>query len=529
MSIQITQIDITAPFTQARDAYQLALANGFEGTLNQWLESQNEAAIFAEASSDSADAASLSAANASGHKDAAAASAVTAGNQATAAGQSASAASGSADAAAQSVIDAADASRLTLGTVTTSTPGAGGSVSITGVAGAQALNFVVPQGPQGLQGDTGPQGPQGDAGPQGDVGPQGDAGPNAVTSATSSDGTASLNVASLVLSEPITSGIQTKLTLSADPQAEGDGQAIVWQWDGLGGTITTATIASEAISSTSDKLIFKTSEDGALGTALDLKNSLATFTGSIAANGLVMTGDSTSNTFLQSSLPPAITSNAQQNTGVGNQAMASLTTGAFNSGLGYRALNACTTGRDNSGVGHSALSSITFGSYNAAVGSAALQNNLSGNSNAALGMEALQNLTTVGQNSALGNGALRYVTVGAGNTGIGFRAGFANVLGEQANLTQGKHNTLLGNSAGVNLVSRNQSIALGYRATTKADGELAIGAATAAIKGGTTGVTYNATNHGIAYTVTAPANPSTPVGWLDARINGTLFKIPLYQ
>ena len=30
---------ITAPITQARDAYQLALANGFVGTLNQWLDS----------------------------------------------------------------------------------------------------------------------------------------------------------------------------------------------------------------------------------------------------------------------------------------------------------------------------------------------------------------------------------------------------------------------------------------------------------------------------------------------------------
>lgn len=149
-------------------------------------------------------------------------------------------------------------------------------------------------------------------------------------------------------------------------------------------------------------------------------------------------------------------------------------------------------------------------------------------SNAALGMEALQSLTTVAQNSALGNGALRYVTVGAGNTGIGFRTGHANVAGQQA-LTQGKNNTLLGNSAGVNVNSRSQSIALGYRATTQSDGELAIGAATAAIKGGTTGVTYNATSQGITHTVTAPTNPNTPVGWLDARINETLFKIPLYQ
>jgi hypothetical protein len=187
------------------------------------------------------------------------------------------------------------------------------------------------------------------------------------------------------------------------------------------------------------------------------------------------------------------------------------------------------SGSSNTGVGVSALSLVSGGGFNTAVGAASLQNCTSGMSNSAFGMEALNALITVGQNSAFGNGALRYVTVGVGNTGIGFRAGHANVPGEQESVTYGKQNTLLGNSAGVNFSGRSQSIAIGYRATTKADGELAIGAATAAIKGGTTGVTYNATNHGITHTVTAPANPSTPVGWLDARINGTLFKIPLYQ
>jgi hypothetical protein len=180
-------------------------------------------------------------------------------------------------------------------------------------------------------------------------------------------------------------------------------------------------------------------------------------------------------------------------------------------------------------MGHATLLSITTGSFNTAVGSAALQNNLSGNSNCAFGTEALQSLTTVGQNSALGNGALRYVTTGAGNTAIGFRAGHANVTGEQASVWSGKHNTLLGNSAGVNLASRNQSIALGYRATTQSDGELAIGAATAAIRGGATGTPYNSTTHGIDHTVTAPTNTTTPVGWLEIRVNGTLFKTPLFQ
>jgi len=186
------------------------------------------------------------------------------------------------------------------------------------------------------------------------------------------------------------------------------------------------------------------------------------------------------------------------------------------------------TGTSNTGVGDNTLSSITSGSFNTAVGAQALGICTSGMSNVAFGLETLQNVISVGQNSAFGNSALRYVTVGVGNTGIGFRAGHSNVAG-QAHLAQGKNNTLIGNTAGVDATSRSQSIALGYRATTQADGELAIGAVTAAIKGGTTGVAYNTTDHGINYTVTPPANQTTPVGWLDARINGILFKTPLYQ
>ena len=248
----------------------------------------------------------------------------------------------------------------------------------------------------------------------------------------------------------------------------------------------------------------------------------------VSAAGLVMTGDLMSNIFLQSSIPPALTSSALENTGVGSQAMESLTNGARNSGVGYRALKACTAGVNNTGIGHSALALNTIGIGNSAVGFGSLRTCSQGLYNTAMGAEALQNLTTVSENTAVGNGALRLVTTGAANTALGYRAGFNSITGQVA-LTTGKNNTLLGHWAGVDAAARTQSIALGHRATTQSDGELAIGAATAAIKGGTTGVTYNATNHGITHTVTAPANPNTPVGWLDARINGTLFKIPLYQ
>lgn len=91
-------------------------------------------------------------------------------------------------AAQQASIDAADASRLTIGTVTTATPGSSAQATITGAAGSQSLNLTIPAGlkgdkgdkgdtgPQGVKGDTGATGPQGLQGIQGETGPKGDKG-----------------------------------------------------------------------------------------------------------------------------------------------------------------------------------------------------------------------------------------------------------------------------------------------------------------------------------------------------------------
>ena len=83
-------------------------------------------------------------------------------------------------AAQQASIDAADASRLTIGTVTTAVPGSSAQATITGAAGSQSLNLTIPaglKGDKGDQGDIGPQGIQGEVGPKGDKGDTGDTGP----------------------------------------------------------------------------------------------------------------------------------------------------------------------------------------------------------------------------------------------------------------------------------------------------------------------------------------------------------------
>lgn len=108
---------------------------------------------------------------------------------------------------------------------------------------------------------------------------------NAVTSATTSDGTANLNISNLTLSQDVTSGIQTKMTFTANPTAVGDGQQIIWQWYNGGSPITTAAITTEATGSTSDKLLFKTSFGASVGTSLDLTYTVATFSGTISSLG----------------------------------------------------------------------------------------------------------------------------------------------------------------------------------------------------------------------------------------------------
>lgn len=111
---------ITAPITQARDAYQLAVAAGFDGTLAEWLESlvgditpellaaQEAAEAAASTATAAASTATTQAGIATGSADAAAGDAATATTQADAAALSADAAATSADAAAASAAAAGE-------------------------------------------------------------------------------------------------------------------------------------------------------------------------------------------------------------------------------------------------------------------------------------------------------------------------------------------------------------------------------------------------------------------------------------
>jgi len=126
------------------------------------------------------------------------------------------------------------------------------------------------------------------------------------------------------------------------------------------------------------------------------------------------------------------------NTADGTIALAFNTSGSSNSAFGVAALRSNTSGSDNVAVGSGALAYNTTGLDNAALGSAALGYNTVGNSNSALGLGALYNNTTGSSNTAVGASALVYGTTGSRNIAIGASAG--------SNLTTGSDNVSIANT-----------------------------------------------------------------------------------
>jgi hypothetical protein len=168
----------------------------------------------------------------------------------------------------------------------------------------------------------------------------------------------------------------------------------------------------------------------------------------------------------------------------GFEALAFNTTGYKNTATGFQALLGNTTGHDNTASGFYALYYNT-GNNNTATGSQALFNNTTGTDNTANGFDALVNNTTGSSNTADGSQALQNNTAGVNNTATGFEALVNNT---------GSSNTALGVFAGANLTTGDDNIDIGNRgvageSATIRLGDNAIHAKTfiAAIRGATTG------------------------------------------
>jgi trimeric autotransporter adhesin len=117
------------------------------------------------------------------------------------------------------------------------------------------------------------------------------------------------------------------------------------------------------------------------------------------------------------------------NTAIGQDVL-SVNQGSDNSGFGDSALKSNTTGYHNTAIGSQALSQNTIGLLNSAFGSGALWGNTSGSTNVAIGVAALANNTFGSSNTATGASALVYNSTGNSNTASGVDSLFSNRTGD---------------------------------------------------------------------------------------------------
>jgi len=111
------------------------------------------------------------------------------------------------------------------------------------------------------------------------------------------------------------------------------------------------------------------------------------------------------------------------------------------------------TNNENTGIGANALQSVTTTGGSTALGAHALQSNSSGRGNTAIGNSALRTNTSGSDNVAAGYGA-GYYNTGSNNLLLGYAAGYNNT---------GSNNLLLGYGAGYNNTGSG-NVFLGYNA-----------------------------------------------------------------
>ncbi len=165
------------------------------------------------------------------------------------------------------------------------------------------------------------------------------------------------------------------------------------------------------------------------------------------------------------------------NTGIGHSTLAGTIGSVFwyNSGLGTDALESLTTGASNTAVGYGALKETTTGHANIGIGLNALNGNITGYENIAIGKDAMMNSTSSIRNIAIGSSVLSENTSGAYNTGFG---SFALLLNETGSYnfaagglsmyfsTSSNYNTAAGYGSLMSNNRGNGNVAFGYNAST---------------------------------------------------------------
>jgi len=142
-------------------------------------------------------------------------------------------------------------------------------------------------------------------------------------------------------------------------------------------------------------------------------------------------------------------------------------TGVYDTGFGDSALKSLTSGDRNTAVGFGALYYNTTGAQNTALGSTSLYLNKTGSYNTATGRYSLYS-NTGSYNTAMGNVALQLNAGGGGNVAVGYAAGYSN--------TTGSNNTFLGTNAGNGSASGlTNATAIGYNTQVKKNDTVILG------------------------------------------------------
>jgi hypothetical protein len=156
-------------------------------------------------------------------------------------------------------------------------------------------------------------------------------------------------------------------------------------------------------------------------------------------------------------------------TGLGNNALGSVTTGTKNVAIGTNTLAAATIGNQCTAVGYNALAANVHAYQNVAIGNDVMSSvvgvalpSSNGSNNTGIGNQCLEDLTTGENNVAAGAYALQRTTSGIDNNAIGFQSQVQNLTG------------IKNNSLGMNALYDNTdgdgSIAIGHNALRYADG-----------------------------------------------------------
>ena len=229
-----------------------------------------------------------------------------------------------------------------------------------------------------------------------------------------------------------------------------------------------------ATGSGSSSIEFWTTTAGGAGTTDRAPSLKASITGSghlnMAASGFVQFGGYTYLHYTNSASAAVQTngctflgynvglSNAGNgNTGIGQEALKTITTGSNNTATGRFAGTELLNGIHNVFNGYYAGSGITFGSYNVVIGANATGGTSGASYNTAIGNNSMANAPNGSYNVGLGADSCYSVTSGAENTSIGY-----NSMNGGAGIT-GSYNVALGSGAGSYLrTSSAQNTFLGY-------------------------------------------------------------------